>query len=100
MIRNAFLTNKSACVGTIPDRGRDSISFSRIVFYGTILYHRRILIDTGDADKPEYIKHLKETIQSQGTGIQEILITHWHHDHVGGIQDVCQGLDLGKQHRY
>ncbi|XP_072041879.1 endoribonuclease LACTB2-like [Amphiura filiformis] len=56
---------------------------------------KRILIDTGDADKPEYIQNLKDTIKTQQTGIQQILITHYHHDHVGGIADVCNALDLG-----
>lgn len=32
--------------------------------------------------------HLKEVLSSNETTIQEIILTHWHPDHVGGISDV------------
>lgn len=53
----------------------------------TILY-RRVLIDTGEADKPDYVKLLQETLAKAKATICEILITHWHLDHTGGIPSV------------
>ncbi|XP_785886.3 endoribonuclease LACTB2 isoform X2 [Strongylocentrotus purpuratus] len=55
---------------------------------------RRVLIDTGEENKPEFLKNLRSTLAENGTSIQEILVTHWHHDHVGGIADIFQELQL------
>ncbi|CAH3180895.1 unnamed protein product [Porites lobata] len=52
----------------------------------------RILIDTGSRGSGEYIAHLKEVLTNNQTSVQEILVTHWHPDHVGGILDVVKGL--------
>ncbi|XP_073835342.1 beta-lactamase-like protein 2 homolog isoform X2 [Musca autumnalis] len=51
---------------------------------------RRILIDTGDPDIPEYIKHLSGVLKEEKATIGTILLTHWHHDHVGGVKDVLK----------
>ena len=51
---------------------------------------RRILIDCGEDGYPEYIENLSHVLADYKTGIQEIVITHWHHDHTGGIPDVCK----------
>lgn len=57
---------------------------------------RRILIDTGEKDKPEFISNLKKVFQEKGISLEAVLITHWHRDHCGGITDVFEGLNLGE----
>ena len=57
---------------------------------GLMLFCRRILIDTGSGGSSEYVEHLKEVLSNNESSIQEILITHWHPDHVGGILDVLE----------
>ncbi|RYP92911.1 hypothetical protein DL770_000961 [Monosporascus sp. CRB-9-2] len=44
----------------------------------------RLLIDTGEG-KPSWISALKRTLEEEKATVQKALITHWHHDHVGGI---------------
>ncbi|XP_022914086.2 beta-lactamase-like protein 2 homolog [Onthophagus taurus] len=51
---------------------------------------RRILLDTGDADVPQYINHLKSVLKQNGIDLAHIFISHWHHDHIGGVSDVMQ----------
>ena len=48
----------------------------------------RVLIDTGEANKPEYVSLLRETLQQHKTTIQHVLITHRHHDHIGGLEGI------------
>lgn len=50
----------------------------------------RVLIDTGELDVPDYLTNLKKTLQDHKIHIQEILCTHWHRDHVGGISGICK----------
>jgi len=49
---------------------------------------RRILLDTGDPDVLEYQNNLKEVLQKENAQIESIVVTHWHHDHIGGVPDV------------
>uniref|UniRef100_A0A1A9X4N4 Beta-lactamase-like protein 2 homolog n=1 Tax=Glossina brevipalpis TaxID=37001 RepID=A0A1A9X4N4_9MUSC len=51
---------------------------------------RRLLIDTGDADIPDYLKHLGRVLEEEKAMIGAIILTHWHHDHVGGVKDVLR----------
>lgn len=49
---------------------------------------RRILIDTGDENVPQYIEHLNGVLKQEQASIGTIILTHWHHDHVGGVKDI------------
>lgn len=53
---------------------------------------RRILLDTGERDKPEYVRALSQVLASENATLQEIVVTHWHPDHVGGVHDVHHRL--------
>ncbi|KAL1491659.1 hypothetical protein ABEB36_012222 [Hypothenemus hampei] len=53
---------------------------------------RRILIDTGDADVPQYINHLRNVLAFENIALAHILLTHWHHDHIGGLNDILEEL--------
>lgn len=55
---------------------------------------KRILIDTGDADfTGEYIPVLKRALaESGGEGLEQIIVTHWHRDHVGGVKKVLEAF--------
>ncbi|CAG8731023.1 15044_t:CDS:2, partial [Acaulospora morrowiae] len=52
---------------------------------------QKILLDTGEG-KPEYIRLLAESLKTLGDNVHitDILISHWHLDHVGGVDDILE----------
>lgn len=67
--------------------------FCAFDFIFCIFICSRILCDTGESNKPDYIKHLKTVLNDEKATISDIILTHWHHDHIGGVKDVLQCLD-------
>ncbi|XP_065568169.1 endoribonuclease LACTB2-like isoform X2 [Artemia franciscana] len=55
----------------------------------------RILIDTGDSNVPEYIDYLARVLSSERVQLEKIIITHWHHDHMGGVKDIFEKFAPG-----
>ncbi|CAG8545025.1 3224_t:CDS:2 [Funneliformis mosseae] len=68
---------------------------SKFTLQGTNTYligtgPRKILLDTGE--KPEYTQLLFESLKKLGENIiiSDIIISHWHNDHVGGVDSILQ----------
>ncbi|XP_062536612.1 beta-lactamase-like protein 2 homolog [Armigeres subalbatus] len=53
----------------------------------------RILLDTGDENVPEYIANLKQVISDERILINDIIVSHWHHDHIGGVDDILDAIE-------
>lgn len=52
----------------------------------------KILLDTGDG-RPEYLPVLEEAMEASGCrSIQEIVLTHGHPDHIGGVESILDRL--------
>ncbi|KAE8326991.1 beta-lactamase-like protein [Aspergillus sergii] len=51
--------------------------------------NRRILIDTGQGI-PLWINHLEELLSKHDITISQVLLTHWHGDHTGGVPDLLR----------
>ncbi|XP_073995258.1 endoribonuclease LACTB2 [Rhodnius prolixus] len=49
---------------------------------------RRILLDTGEFNKPDYVCALKNVLSEERINLSDIIISHWHLDHIGGLRDV------------
>ena len=49
----------------------------------------RILIDTGEG-RPQWLAALKAALAREQCSISAAIITHWHHDHVGGIAQLLE----------
>lgn len=60
-----------------------------------VSFHRRILIDTGSKGYPDYIANLQKVLEEHNASIQEIILTHRHHDHIGGAAEICSEIYQG-----
>lgn len=54
---------------------------------------KRILLDTGDGEAPEYIDLLKSVLKEHHVTLDHILLSHWHPDHVGGVKIIQQSIN-------
>ncbi|ROV86783.1 hypothetical protein VSDG_10132 [Cytospora chrysosperma] len=59
---------------------------------------QRLLIDTGEG-KPSWIAALKRTLADEDATISKALISHWHGDHQGGINDLLSLLPEAKVYK-
>ncbi|KAL8668108.1 MAG: hypothetical protein Q9202_000086 [Teloschistes flavicans] len=59
----------------------------------------RVLIDTGEG-KPSWSKLLSKALSTDDVTISDVLITHWHPDHVGGIQHLLDLCPDAKVHKH
>ena len=48
---------------------------------------QRLLIDTGGG-VPSWARNLSSLLKEEEASVSHVLLTHWHLDHVGGIQDL------------
>ncbi len=53
----------------------------------------RLLIDCGDPNNPEYIRLLKQVLEQEKVSLNHIIVTHWHHDHIGGVKDIMNSIN-------
>ncbi|KYN15843.1 PREDICTED: endoribonuclease LACTB2 isoform X2 [Trachymyrmex cornetzi] len=50
---------------------------------------RRVLVDSGEAKTAnDYIKLLDSVLNEENATIEHLVVTHWHHDHIGGVEPV------------
>ncbi|KAL0101608.1 hypothetical protein PUN28_019026 [Cardiocondyla obscurior] len=50
---------------------------------------RRVLVDSGEEKTAEaYIKLLDNVLNEENATIEHLVVTHWHHDHIGGVKSV------------
>jgi glyoxylase-like metal-dependent hydrolase (beta-lactamase superfamily II) len=63
-----------------------------------IFFHifRRILLDAGEQNDTHYMKRLEEVLKEENIDLEHIIVTHWHHDHIGGVHDVVNRLNNGE----
>lgn len=54
---------------------------------------RRILLDTGEPNVSEYVKHLKTVLEQEDATVSNIILSHWHNDHIGGVKDILRLIE-------
>ena len=59
-----------------------------------VLVFSRVLIDTGDGQQPEYLENLSQTLRENSIELSSIILTHWHHDHVGGVPAILDKIKV------
>ncbi|CAI9720904.1 Hypothetical predicted protein [Octopus vulgaris] len=52
----------------------------------------KILIDAGEENNSEYISLLQTELKTNKWFISDIIVTHWHGDHVGGVANILQDV--------
>ncbi|CAL8086603.1 unnamed protein product [Orchesella dallaii] len=52
----------------------------------------RILVDAGQDGFPEYIETLSTFLKDHKISLERIIVTHWHRDHVGALDDMKDSI--------
>ncbi|KAK4938654.1 hypothetical protein LTR10_020922 [Elasticomyces elasticus] len=65
---------------------------SKFTLQGTNTYllgqgSKRLLIDTGEGKK-QWTDTLRTVLEDHKASVSTCILTHWHHDHVGGVKDL------------
>ena len=58
------------------------------------------MLDTGDGQQPEYFQNLNEMLRGGGSIIGEVILSHWHPDHVGGISKIIDTMEVSRVVKY
>lgn len=46
------------------------------------------MVDASEPDKKDYVDLLEQILVEEKASIDDIIITHWHADHLGGVKDI------------
>ncbi|KAL9045114.1 MAG: hypothetical protein Q9214_001802 [Letrouitia sp. 1 TL-2023] len=60
---------------------------------------QRLLIDTGEG-RPSWRKLLSSVLVSESCNVSQVILTHWHLDHVGGVKDLTELCPDARIHKY
>lgn len=53
-------------------------------------------MDAGEPDDQRYIKRLDEVLKEENIDLEHIVVTHWHHDHIGGVHSIVNIMNNGE----
>jgi glyoxylase-like metal-dependent hydrolase (beta-lactamase superfamily II) len=53
-------------------------------------------LDAGEPDDQRYIKRLDEVLKEENIDLEHIVVTHWHHDHIGGVHSIVNIMNNGE----
>lgn len=98
-VEHALTTSSSRCkVSASP-----ALTLHRLTDVGTNTYivgrgPSRFLIDSGEG-KPQWLASIKSLLLAEKITIDKVLLTHWHHDHIGGVPDLLAYMPHTKVHK-
>ncbi|KAL8683975.1 MAG: hypothetical protein Q9186_000005 [Xanthomendoza sp. 1 TL-2023] len=79
--------------------GKDHVNLKGTNTYLVGTGTQRLLIDTGEG-KPSWPKLLSSVLSSEDATVSDALITHWHPDHIGGVNDLLKLCPDAKIHKH
>jgi len=58
----------------------------------------RILLDTSEENKSDYVEELRKVLKKLDVRLETVLISHWHHDHVGSAGAIHGDKNMHADH--